>query len=202
MTPTRTLLDLRCLAFLAAAGLAGCGEDPTAATVEDASPPVEKPATRLPPLDAAPRKAGPPPEVDDLHPVDISDPDIRPSPGNWDMTSHVLTSNTCAYDPRQSPEGPCTMGCAPTVISSAGPGLFTLDAPSIRYLGTCAIIDEGRSFTCRGGVAMVPGKMVLTGDFEEGYTVTGRWTLDLVEGSLDPGCTFTGEFKAQESPAG
>lgn len=201
----------RLLSFLvgpALAALPACGEEaPAGATgtapSATASPPAtEKPNTRLPALPDAPRQAGPPPEVDDLFPVDISDPAVRPHPGAWEMSSHVLTSNTCAYDPRETPEGPCTMGCAPTRIEAAGPGLFTLDAPSIRYLGTCAIIQEGRSFTCRGGVAMVPGEMVLTGDFNGDYEVDGRWTLRLVEGSLDPGCTFTGEFHARELPKG
>ena len=197
------LLSVSGLAFLAA-----CGEDATETTGgvapggAESDPTSGKPSTRLPALPDTPRQAGPPPEVDDLFLVDISDPAVRPHPGEWEMTSHVMTSNTCAYDPRQTTEGPCTMGCAPTRIEAAGPGLFTLDAPSIRYLGTCAVVAEGRRFICRGGVAMVPGEMVLTGNFTGEDEVDGRWTLELVEGSLDPGCIFKGEFHARELPKG
>jgi len=207
----RSSLHLRFVSRLPAAALAvlaACGQEPpgtpdaVAPAAGEAATASKKPSTRLPALPDTPRKAGPPPEVDDLFPVDISDPEVRPHPGEWEMTSHVMTSNTCAYDPRETTEGPCTMGCAPTRIEAAGPGLFTLDAPSIRYLGTCAVVDGGHGFTCRGGVAMVPGEMVLKGDFTGDYEVDGRWTLTLVEGSLDPGCIFTGEFHARELPKG
>jgi hypothetical protein len=140
------------------------------------------------------------PEIDgEIARIDLNDPDLQPQPGTWTMVASTLTENDCGVDPRQAPDGPCTMGCGPATITAVEPGVFTLETPAIGFAGTCVIFDGGARFECKGGRGALSGGTKLGGTFGEDGTVRGAWTLTMGGDGSKPGCRMAGEFEAQQA---
>lgn len=189
---------MRGFGFTLAVGIAtGCATDSTPTqTTPEAPPSVAPSAPQTAPV--KPLEPGPLPEVDgEITRVDMNDPATQPQPGAWTIVEHTLDDNTCHFDPRTQPSGACQLECGPSTITAVDLGVFTLDAPSLTFFGTCVVVNDAAGFVCEGSTALSQNSSRVDATFLADGTVAGKWTVERPADGPHDACVMKGSFRAR-----